>query len=254
MRNNSAYQMRKFTTDPKWAAMVPKLKEAIEEAIAGDEQVPEHMRPNWMREQLAIQLGSDPDTRSSLNIGTVIPTEPVYNIPSALTGNDGIMNTIKWFTGGLNPVLSVPLQIGAGREFFSGKTIGPTEGTGDLSMAEFAANQIRPLRELGAIGGPRTAPLVKAFQKGVGQGTGRLALGGRFAGFDAERLRIANQREVDERVNELRKYIALSEREGDHERSLSGRVKLMNILEDAEKRGLKIPAWAKRQISKQGVS
>lgn len=249
LRSNSAYQMRKVLVDPKWAAMVPKLKEAIEESIAGDEQLPEHVRPNWLREQLAIQVGKDPDTRSALSIGTVIPTEPVYQAGGATTGNEGIQNLIKWFTSGLNPVWSVPLQIGAGREFFSGRTIGANEGEGDMSMGEFLASQVRPVRELGAIGGPRTAPLVKAFEKGVGQGVGRATLGGRFQGFDDERLRIASQREVDERANELRKYIALSEREGDHERSLSGRVKLMSLFADAERRSLKIPAWARSQLA-----
>lgn len=248
MRNNGAYQLRKFLEDPKWAALAPKVKEAIEEAIAGENQVPEHARPSWMREQLAIQIGEEPSSRSALNIGTVIPTEPVYQAGGALTGNEGVMNLIKWFTSGLNPVLNVPLQLGAGRESFTGREIGPSRGEGDLSMSEFLANQIRPVREWGAVGGPRTAPGVKAFERGIGQGIGRATLGGRFQPFDDDRIRQASEREYRDRVENLRRYIKVAESNGDQEESLKARAKLMVVFQAMERAGLEPPKWAKKQL------
>lgn len=249
LRSNGAYQLSNVLTNPKWAAMVPKLKEALEEAIAGEDQVPEHLRPSWMRDQLAIQLGGDPDSRTSLAIGTAINTEPVNVVGGALAGGTaGAMNLVKWLTSGLNPAASIPLQLGAGRETFTGRTIGASPGEGDLTAGEFLLGQVRPLRELAPIG-PRTPPLVKSFQEGVGSGVARLALGGRAQSFTQERLDAQRAREFNEKADAIKKYIRVAEKNGDHAASLDGRVRLLKVYEAMQKQGLKVPKWAKGQLS-----
>lgn len=245
IRNNAAYQLHAFLEDPKFAAAVPKLKEAIEEATSGEQQVPEHMRPSWMREQLATQLSGDPDNRAAAVIGNVVNPEPVYQIGGALTGMEGVQNLIRWFISGGNPAFTVPEQLGYGRENFSGRTIGAHEGEGDLSASEFLLGQFRPLRELAPIG-VRTPGLIKAFEEGPGTGAARLALGGRLQPFSEERLRQQLQRELDEKAGAMQKAIKVAEREGDHERSLSGRVRLMSLYADAQSKGLRTPAWSKQ--------
>lgn len=246
-RNNGAYQMRRFLQDPKWAAMVPKVKEMVEEAIDADEQLPEHIRPTWLREQLALQLGKAPDSRYALGIGTAINTEPVNQVGGALAGGGaGLQNLVRYITGGLNPVLSAPLQIGAGTEFFSGRSIGP-EGQGDIPLSEFAAGQFRPVRELGLVG-VRKSPLGKAFAEGAGPGTARLLAGGRAQPFSDERIAQAKDREYKDRFEGLRRAVTIAEREGDHERSLRFRVQLLATFRAAKADGVKTPKWAEKWI------
>lgn len=251
MRNNGAWQLNHFLQDPKMAAMAPKFKEAVEEAIAGDQQIPEHERPQWWREQLAVQLGGDPDERTALMVGTAINPEPLYQVGGALTGMDGVMNLIRWFTAGINPAITVPQQLGAGRETFTGREIGAHEGEGDMSASEFLLGQARPIRELVPIG-PRKPGLIKEFSKGPVQGTERLLFGGRAQPADEGRRVAAVQRETDEKANNLRKFITISEREGDSEASVRARVRLLSLYQDAQRRGAKVPAWARKQLATTG--
>lgn len=243
LRNNTAYQIRNVLAQPKYVGMLPKLKEAIEEAIAGEDQLPEHMRPTWLREQLAIQLSSDPESRFAVMAGTAVPSEPVGQFGGALTGGQGVQNLVRWFTSGIAPPFSIPLQIGAGREFFTGREIGHEEGVGDISAREFLLGQIRPLREAAPIG-PRTPPLVRAAREGPGSFAARALLGGRSQPLSDERVSFAKEREYQERFEGLRRAVSIAEREGDKERSLQGRARLLAVYRQARQEGVKIPRWA----------
>lgn len=246
MRNNASYQMRNVLSNPKWAAMFPKIKEGIEESIAGENQVPEHMRPSWMREQLAVQLGSDPSSRSALNIGSAINPEPVYNIPSAVMGGEGVMNTLRWFMSQTNPIIQSGYALASGHDLYTGRQISARPEEGDLSVADYVGGQIMPIREFVPTG-LRTPAGIKAFDRGVGAGVGRLAFGGRFQDFSTERTESARQRDLDERADGIKKYIRLAEREGNQDASLRGRARLMALYQDAESSGLRVPKWSRKQ-------
>src|SRR5690606_27409372 len=55
LRNNLAYQLRLMAERPEAFNIPGHLKEALETAIVGEQQVPEHNRPAWMREQMMLQ-------------------------------------------------------------------------------------------------------------------------------------------------------------------------------------------------------
>lgn len=210
-RNNTAYQARQLIENPSSIAAVPKLREAIEEAIAGEEQVPLHQRPRWMLDQLAIQMGRDPNARWAFMAATALPQGDAIALGSILAGAAGgrplpaSQDLARYFGAQLNPVVRVPIEQAAGREIFSGRTIG-TDG-GDLTVQEHLLGQIRPFRELG-IGSVRRGPLQSAFQDGPAALAGRLTLGGRVQDFGADRLDSAIRRQFRDELAELSKQLA----------------------------------------------
>lgn len=252
IRNNGAYQLRQFLQNPKWAALYPKVKDAVEEAVAGEQALPEHMRPTWMREQMATQLSSDPESRPAFTAGNVIPTEPVLHVGAGLTGGwRGLMDLSNFVSSSLNPIITGFQQLGTGREFYSGRTIGPSAAEGDIAASEFIANQILPgpIKDVVSTG-VRTPPLVQAFRRSPVEGVARIALGGRVQPMDQQRVEFQNLREMKEREERIRKAIAVAEREGNIEASQDARARLLQLYEHARKMGLEraIPKWAVEQL------
>lgn len=240
IRNNGAYQMRALMERPIYAASFPKLKENLETAINGDEKVPAQMRPNWMRNAMALQVGSDPENRQAVLFGNGIPIADTYQLLTPVLGTEGLMDFAHYLGSGLNPVFNVPFQLATGHETFSGRTIGADQYSGDLSAGEFLRNQIRPLAEVG-----KTA---KAFDRSVGEGVGRLVLGGRVQDFGQERLESSKLREYRDKERRIRAAISRAERDGNKERSLQGRVQLMQLYAAMQDAGLEVPRWAQRQL------
>jgi len=247
IRLNGGYQLHQLFRNPKWVGMAPKLKEAVEEMVAGDEVTPEWARPMWMREELAMQVAMNP--AKAVTIGSLIPTEPINRLGGAAIGGwEGIMGLLRFGASSLNPLAQGALSLGQGREMYTGRTIAPNM-QGDLSPGEFIASQFRPVRELVPLG-LRKPPLAKAMEEGSGAVAGRLLLGGRYQPFDRERLQFQTDREFKDRESGIRKYISIAEREGNKEASLAGRARLMALYQDHLDKGGKIPKWAQRQLAK----
>lgn len=247
IRNNLAYQAQMLLERPAYAANFGRLKGAIEEMIAGDEAVPDAMRPKWMLNQLALQIGKDPSSRFAFSLANTIPAADVVNILAPTLGEEGAQHFAKFFVSSINPIIGAPLQVGAGREFFSGRSIG-TGGDDDMTPSGFLARQIRPINELGL--GMADGKIPDAFSRGFGQGVARTVLGGRVQAFDAERLRTSRLAEFKNEEEGLRRQIRRAERLGDKEASLAGRTNLIMLYEGMAQAGLEdeIPAWAREQI------
>jgi hypothetical protein len=239
MRSNLGYQINMLMERPAYAALAPKLKAAIEEAIAGEQTVPEEMRPGWMRDSLATQIGKDRDSRFAVMLGNgVLPQTDVFNIMAPLVGTEGALKFIHYFTSGLNPVLSIPLQLGSGLEFFSGRTIG-TDMTSDLSVGEFLGNQVRPLAEISRLG--------RAFDRSPAEGVARAVVGGRVQAFDEQRVESSRERELREKEVALRSAVRRAERLG--QSSLEARARLLKHYELMARLGFETPNWAESQLA-----
>jgi len=248
-RSNLSYQVRQFFNDPKWAAAFPKVKEALEQALAGEQQIPESMRPSWMRAALATQIGTDPNSRYALMLGNTMPQLESLNLLQGATGTQGAMNAGRYLLSNLNPVLGVPAELASGTDFYSGRSITGTPGTGDTTAGEFVAGAIRPLAEYGP--GGRVA---KAFtQGGAFQGISRAVAGGRIQAFDDARLQTTKAREIRDQVEDLRRGITMAERNGDHRTSVRSRAQLLKVYEEALRLGLdkdvQVPRWAKNALA-----
>ncbi len=240
MRNNGAFQVKKLFERPIYAASFPRLQAAIEEAIAGDEKVPLQNRPNWMRQALALQIGADPDKRMALLFGSSIPVADVYQYMAPVLGAEGIQSFLHYFSSGINPVLNLGLQIGAGQETFSGRTIGADATSGDITMGQLLRQQIRPLAEI-----PKIAD---AYGRSTGEGIARTFLGGRAQDFSEERITSMKKREYADAERGIRAAINKQERKG--QSSVEARVKLMQLYAAMEQNGFgdSVPKWARAQI------
>lgn len=245
MKNNTAYQFKTFMERPSVAAAFPKIKEAIEESFAGDSAVPENQRPQWMRDALSIQYTRDPKTRQFLLSASALPPAQLYQLGSSLFGQEGIQDVLHYFLSGLNPLATVPISIGTGREIFSGRTIGPD---GDITVPRFLLNQIRPFSEIGTAGSP--GGLRRAAEQGPIAATLRFGLGGKIQDASDERIQRQQLRDFQEREQKLRSKIRRAEGRGDDESSREARAALLKQYEAMMGRGYaaEVPKWAQRQL------
>lgn len=196
-----------------------------------------------MRNALALQVGSDPESRSAVLFGGALPAADVYQYLTPLLGTEGVMDFLHYFASNLNPVANALLQLGTGQETFSGRTIGADAYSGDVSAGEFLTNQIRPIAEVGKIG--------RAFEKGgIGQAVGRAVLGGRVQDFSEERIRSSKLREFTDKERRIRAAINRAERNKDQGTSLRARVRLMELYSAMEDAGFgdDVPKWARAQV------
>jgi hypothetical protein len=249
MKHSGVLGAREFLRNPKFFTIAPKIKQALEESLNGEENLPENARPSWIRDQLALQIGTDPDTRRALTLTSSLPTEAatyaISFLASPVLGWGALQDSLAYVTNALNPVVKMPLELGARKEFFTKRVI--SSDGGDITPTEYLLQQVRPFRELG-IGSLRGGPLQRAFADDPILGVSRLMIGGRLQPFEEER-RVQNlQREYDERVDALRRRIGIAERESQKNESLARRVELLRLFNQMEGLGLTIPKWASKQI------
>jgi hypothetical protein len=238
-KNNLALQLKLLGERPSVAAATPKLFEAMDEALSGEQNVPMSLRPRWMRDALAVHIGSDPSRRFALLLGNALPAAELAKPLAAVTGGEGVQEALHYFTSQVNPLLTAGPQIGTGTEFFSGRSIGDP-GEADIGRMKFLGKQVRPLNELG-----RVADLVG--RGSVGGAASRLVLGGRVQAADDERLRSSRLVEFKKQEENLRRAVRRAERGGGD--SMESRVKLMLLYAEMERAGFAedVPAWARRQ-------
>ena len=261
MRRSGAYQLRQLMENPQVIALAPKLKENLEEALVGEAAMPDHLRPSWLREQVAVQIAAEPGREFGITTGTINPTETAAQLGSGafgaaqmLTGQgdaEGVMDLAHYFGSSLAPWASIPIQVAAGREIFTDREIGPNDRRGDLSVSEFLLGQVRPFREFG-VGSARQGPLQRAASEGPASLLGRATLGGRAQSFDPDRLSFGRLRELQDLETGIRRAINLYQREGRDSTQI--RAELMQLYQVFIESGFEdeVPRWARDQLSELG--
>ena len=249
VRNNGAYQASYLFENPKFAAAFPKVKEAIEEMAAGDAQIPDHVRPTWMREQLAIQLGADPESRFALTAMTSFPQEQLFNLGAGAMGLEGMLHLGKYIGSNVGPALRLPAEAAFGRELFTGREIGGDATQGDISLPAYALGQVRWLKEFG-VGDVRTGPVPRAFERGVGQGLARATMGGKIQPMDADYVNARRIKDFRNAEDKIRKAIAVAEFNSNAKASMEARAELMRLYAFGMQAGLtdSVPKWAQNQL------
>jgi hypothetical protein len=248
LKNNSIYQAKMLMERPIYVGMFPSLYNAIEEATAGEERVPLHARPQWMRENLALQVGGKSESRVGLTLGTFLPQEQAMLLGRMVPGVGGIQDAAKQLTSSINPAIRTPLEIGFGKEAFSNRTIGDPIMS-DLSIPEHIAGQVRPLREI-----PKLTRTVG--EQGVAPGVARAFLGGRVQPMTDDRLASSRGREFREEDERYRRSIRKAEAQGDKARSLILRARQLKLYEQMMQAGFAedVPAWARKQVQEMGAA
>jgi hypothetical protein len=242
MRLNGAYQIKLLLERPIYAGSFPLVQNAVEEAIAGDQRVPTHARPGWMRNQLAIMVGQE--DRSALMLGQTLPIEQALAAIQGVTGPEGVQDFVRYFVNSTNPLIRGAAEFGVGREFFSGRTIGPGE---DVEIGQFLTNQIRPIREVGKVSQTLS-------EQGVGPAVTRSLLGGRVQPATDERLAISREREFTDKEQKLRRAISRAERAGDKATSLVRRAELLSLYQAMQQAGFDVPKWAAARLAQMGAA
>ena len=253
MKSSAVHGLRQTYLNPKYFSTYPHAARAFEEATAGDARVPEYARPKWMRDQMAIQVGADPSTRMAFMSGTLLPQEAatrwMSGMASPAIGMAGLQDLAGYVASGVSPLLRVPMEVGFGQEFYTGRTIRAQKGQGDFTPGEYLLSQIRPLREFG-VGQVRQGAIQNAASRGPAQLAGRLLMGGRFQPFDEERLKFNNIKEFKDAEGQIRRRINVAERDGNKDASQQSRVALLKLYESMRVRGLgdEVPKWARSQL------
>lgn len=242
LKNNGMYQAKMLMERPIYVGALPVFQRALEEAINGDEVIPMNRRPQWMREALAIQLGTNPDTRTAITAGTWLPQEQGVLLGKAATGGlAGAQSAMKDLVSGVNPFIRTFGEIATGRQVFSGKSIGPTTDTADISIPDAILSQIRPLRE--------AQKIVRTGQEtGIGGAAARALVGGRTQPFTDKRIQTSVAREFADEEAKLRNAIRTAEFKDDHATSLRLRVKLLKLYEAKKRAGQKVPKWSEKYL------
>ncbi|MHA7814059.1 MAG: coiled-coil domain-containing protein [Phycisphaerales bacterium] len=253
--------------DPKLLSAVPKITEGLEALTAGEDRVPQHMRPRWIQETMGIQLGTDPNTRSAFLAGTLLPQEGALQVlagaggVASLFGDDPLdfddadfMDSVNWFTTQFSPTVRVPVELGVGREAFSGRDIGTEPGEGEITLGEYLTNQFRPIKEFGFGIGSGSVP--RAFERSALEGTTRLAVGGRVQpSLQEERIAVSHYFDLKDDEANLRKAIRLADKEGDEQRSVKLRLRLLERYLRFVRLGgdpQDIPKWAREDLAAHG--
>lgn len=249
IKNNAMFQTKLLLEKPIIAGSFPLLHNAVEEAIDGESRIPMSQRPNWMRQQMALQVGSDPDERFMLMLGSALPLEQSLVAGSAAMGaatldQGQVQDFVRYIGSSLNPIVRLPIEWAAGRELFSGREVGPGDSFSDVTLPGSIAGTIRPLREI-----PR---LVRTFgESGVGAGVARTLLGGRVQAAGQERIETSKLREYREEEERVRRAIRRFEYQGEERESLKARARLLRLYSDMLRAGFEseVPKWAQNQLA-----
>jgi hypothetical protein len=245
MKNNGIYQAKMLLEHPIYVGSLPLVQHSVEEAINGDKRLPMSARPAWLREQFAIQLGTDPLRRSALGLSGFLPQEQGIQLGGLLSGGaEGAQAFARYGATSLNPVVRTPLEIGAGREFFSGRTIGTSDDLPDVTVLEHIGNQIGPYREYA-----KKLPEVIGEQ-GVGAGAIRLLVGGRAQPMTDERIRLAKVREFREKEEKIRRALRTAEFKKNPEARGAASYRLLDLYRTMMEQGYgdEVPKWARERL------
>lgn len=224
LRNNMAYQVQQLFTNPKFAASVPKVQEAVEQMLLGEERIPNHQRPGWMRDQLAIQFAKDPD--SFVMARPLLPQTDAIQPLTLLFGTEGALDFAHYFGSGLTPVIKAATDLAYGQELFSGKPLGENADAGQVPLGEYALKQFRPARELGLVGG---SSAIGAAKQGVVPFAGRLALGGKFQSQPEGDVDRRLKGQYKRKEQEFRTAISRSRKNGDADGENRGIIELLKL-------------------------
>lgn len=249
IRNNLAFQMTQVLAKPYQAAMIPKVATAVEEMLAGEERVPRNLRPRWMQDAMALQIGGEPEGRFSILLSNTIPVADVFNVLQGVAGGpEGVREALHYFGSSTNPFIQSLVSLSTGQEYFSGREIGYDGVSGDMQVGEFLGRQLRPVSELGV--GLVEGKIPQAFERSTAEGVGRSLLGGRIQGFGQERLQSSRLADYKREEEALRRAIRRAEREGDQTASVEARVRLLGMYRAMAQSGLadEIPKWAGSQL------
>jgi hypothetical protein len=130
IRKNLPLQLESVINQPRKFAAMAKGETALEQATEGEGiRVPKENRPEYLNELGAVQLPTETDTGAKVFWNPALPAQDInaLPVPTAKGMKDFFQKDV---IARLNPALKVPIEVGMGKEAFSGRglyNISPSE-------------------------------------------------------------------------------------------------------------------------------
>jgi len=189
MRKNGALQLFHYLPQkPAFANAPVKVQKAWEEAFSGDDVVPDELRPEWQREQQAVQVAGDNTKGTVFLSASWLPFQELVKLGAGLgdarSGATSVLESTR-------PGIRFFAEAATGRDIFRREEVDPlTPSNVATSIPSALIGKSRtPLDTLLAV-----RPLREAFrvadvggEAGVGAAASRAVLGGAFQPIDAQK-------------------------------------------------------------------
>ncbi|MDD4890537.1 MAG: hypothetical protein PHU85_11485 [Phycisphaerae bacterium] len=205
IRHNGALQLFHYLPQkPAYAAMLPKFQNLVEGIATGGENVPEALRPAWMREQQGAQISGDRTGGSVFLPANWFPFEQLHQLLGAGIDPE---EAVRQLVAQSHPLAKAGLEAASGRSLFRKTELTPLREAGLGAVPKALAGRsntfldsmlaLRPVREWGP--GGRVAEMPTA-----GRSAQRLLLGGAVQPVDYGRGLQARYYELETQQRDLR--------------------------------------------------
>ena len=257
MRKNGALQIFHFLPrKPAYANLMPKLKE-FAEGFRGKDNVPEELRAEWMREQMAWQVAGTAEEGTAFLPSTWFPFEEAYAAGTmAVQPGEGLR---RLYTG-MRPELRFGAELATGYSAFRKQEypLGSDITTGQLAKAVPKAIMgksgtqmdvllgLRPAREW--LPGGRVSEM-----RGPQAQAQRMVLGGALQPMDAERGRAARDYQLRKEIQTVRAQINRALQAGDQSLADNLTRKWVQLMAERRSLGLSVPKATGAMMEKLAV-
>ena len=257
IRKNGALQLFHYLPRrPEFIAGPAKLQEAWEEAFSGDSVVPDELRPQWMREQQAVQVAGDKVRGTVFLAASWLPFQELVKLGAGLTdlgeGGRAVLESTR-------PGIRVVSELATSRDIFrrqESEPLGPGEIPGKLPSAILGQSgtpldtllAVRPLRE--AFG---RVPSV-AEEQGVGAAIARGVLGGAFQPVSAERGLQDFDLRSTKMMATLRSKMNTANSKGDMATLRTLLLRFVKLMRERQRLGLPITKASARALGEAGMT
>ena len=247
MKSNGALQLFHYLPNqPAWMASMSKFRNFLEGASyawRGNEgSVPQELRPDWLQEQQAAQVGGDAEKGSGFLLRSWFPFEEAQTLGASLMEPTA---AARWLGSQARPGVKAIAEIATGKDIFRGRDVEPIS-TADVFTKGWKAPAGKSGTALDNLLGMR--PIKEGFNvaERLAQGkyasaAGRAFIGGAIQPMSAERglkeLDIQTAREI----TEIRREIKYAKEKGNEKLVKQLLRDLMRVQMRRRKLGLSLP-------------
>jgi hypothetical protein len=187
---NATYTMltQVMAKRPWGMALMPKLQNLLQV----ENGLPRELFPEWMRDEMAVQVGGDKDSGMLLTLGNMTPHQDFFNL------FDPVRSGISMST----PYLKAPIEFSLDRDLFTGRKISDYPGDNALNkIGNIIEKNIRPWKEI-----KKYRELMSSGKPSAYVFT-RLVAGGRAQYLDVDAIRKDVERDTNNKMQEIRRAL-----------------------------------------------
>lgn len=252
-RKNLALQLFTHLPNKPWMyAGTEKFRRAMEGMLTGHSTVPEDLRPDWSREQQAMQILGDKEAGSVFLLAPWLPFQEMTQLFSVATGPQGFTRAI---VNNLRPELRFIPESASGIDAFRMRKVEPFSWLETASMVPkaFVGQSATPLDNLLALRPARE--VVRVGQQGsTGGMIARGILGGSVQPVNKAKGLQTLAVNLQQQAQDLRKQVYRAQQSNDTAAVASLSKQWIAKMKRIHELGLKgVPKATQSMLQKQGV-